>query len=52
MTMFELLTQTALADTDLLRKNDKMGDIFAIAREVDLHSRPEIDNGQTTSPDS
>ena len=36
MTMFELLTQTALAGTDLLRKNDKMGDIFTMAREVDF----------------
>ena len=36
MTMFELLHQTAVADTDLLRKNDKMGDSFAIAREVDF----------------
>jgi len=36
MTMFELLTQTALADTDLLRKNDAMGDTFTKAREVDF----------------
>ena len=36
MNMFELLHQTAVADTDLLRKNDKMGDIFTIAREVDF----------------
>ena len=36
MTMFELLTQTALADTDLLRKNNAMGDTFTIAREVDF----------------
>lgn len=36
MTMFELLTQTALADTDLLRKNDAMGDAFTVAREVDF----------------
>jgi hypothetical protein len=36
MTMFEMLTQTALADTDLLRKNDAMGDTFTIAREVDF----------------
>ena len=36
MTMFELLHQTAQADTDLLRKNDEMGDIFTIAREVDF----------------
>ena len=34
--MFELLTQTALADADLLRKNNKMGDNFSIAREVDF----------------
>jgi hypothetical protein len=36
MTMFELLHQTALADTDLLLKNDAMGDILTIAREVDF----------------
>lgn len=36
MNMFELLHQAALADTDLLRKNDAMGDIFTIAREVDF----------------
>jgi hypothetical protein len=36
MTMFELLTQTALADSDLLRKNDAMGDTFTITREVDF----------------
>ena len=36
MTMFELLHQNAHADTDLLRKNDKLGDIFTTAREVDF----------------
>jgi hypothetical protein len=36
MTMFELLQQNALADTDFLRKNDKLGDIFTAAREVDF----------------
>ena len=36
MTMFELLHHTALADTDLLRKNDELGDVFTIAREVDF----------------
>jgi Regulator of ribonuclease activity B len=36
MTMFDLLHDTALADTDLLRKNDKLGDVFTIAREVDF----------------
>lgn len=34
--MLELLTQNALADTDLLRQNDKLGDIFTTAREVDF----------------
>ena len=29
MTMFDLLHHTALADTDLLRKNNELGDIFA-----------------------
>ena len=36
MTMLELLHETALADTDLLRQNDKLGDIFTIVREVDF----------------
>lgn len=36
MTMFELLHQTAVSDTDLLRRNDELGDTFAIAREVDF----------------
>jgi hypothetical protein len=36
MTMFERLHDTALADTDLLRKNDKLGDIFTKARQVDF----------------
>ena len=36
MTMFELLHHTAVADTDLLRKNDELGDIFTTAREVDF----------------
>jgi len=36
MTMFELLHQDALSNTDLLRKNDELGDIFTIAREVDF----------------
>lgn len=36
MNIFELLHHTAVADTDLLRKNDEAGDIFTIAREVDF----------------
>ena len=36
MTIFELLHQTAVSDTDLLRQNDKLGDIFTVAREVDF----------------
>lgn len=36
MTMFDLLHDTALADTDLLRKNNELGDIFTTAREVDF----------------
>lgn len=36
MTMFELLHHTATSDADLLRKNDELGDNFAIAREVDF----------------
>jgi hypothetical protein len=34
--MFELLHHNALADTDLLRKNDELGDTFTTAREVDV----------------
>ena len=36
MTMFELLHQTAVADTDILRRNDELGDVFTTAREVDF----------------
>jgi len=36
MTIFELLHDNALADTDLLRKNDKLGDVFTTTREVDF----------------
>jgi len=36
MTLFDLLTQTAKADTDLLRKNDELGDVFSTPREVDF----------------
>jgi Regulator of ribonuclease activity B len=36
MTMFQLLHQNAVSDTDLLRKNDGLGDIFNITREVDF----------------
>lgn len=36
MTLFDLLTQTAKADTDLLRKNDGLGGVFGTPREVDF----------------
>ena len=36
MTMLELLHQNAVSDTELLRKNDELGDIFTLAREVDF----------------
>jgi hypothetical protein len=36
MTMFELLHNNAVADTDLLRKNDELGDVFTMFREVDF----------------
>ncbi len=36
MTMFDLLHETAISDTDLLRRNDELGDSFTIAREVDF----------------
>jgi hypothetical protein len=36
MTLFDLLTQTATTDTELLRKNDEFGDVFAAPREVDF----------------
>ena len=36
MTLFALLYQNAVADTDLLRKNDQLGDTFAVPRQVDF----------------
>lgn len=36
MTLFDLLTKTAEADTELLRKNDTLGDVFATPRAVDF----------------
>ena len=36
MTMLELLHDTAVADTDLLRKNDELGDEFTVVRQVDF----------------
>jgi hypothetical protein len=36
MSLFDLLTETAIADTDLLRKNDSIGDVFSTSREVDF----------------
>jgi hypothetical protein len=36
MTMFDHLHHNALGDEELLRKNDKLGDVFTIAREVDF----------------
>ena len=36
MTMFDLLTETAKADTELLRSSDELGDVFATPREVDF----------------
>ena len=36
MTIFDLLHDNALADTDLLRTNDKQGDVFTTPREVDF----------------
>lgn len=35
-TVFDLLHENALADNDLLRKNDAMGDVFSISRDVDF----------------
>ena len=35
MTLFDLLTQTAISDTDLLRKSNELGDVFATPREVE-----------------
>ena len=34
--MLDLLRDNAIADTDLLRQNDRLGDIFTVAREVDF----------------
>ena len=36
MTLFDLLTETAKADTELLRTSDRLGDVFSTAREVDF----------------
>jgi hypothetical protein len=36
MTLFDLLTETAKTDTELLRANDKLGDVFTASREVDF----------------
>jgi hypothetical protein len=36
MAMFDLLTETAKSDTELLRSNDGLGDAFAKPREVDF----------------
>lgn len=34
--MLDLLTETAAADTELLRSNDELGDDFAAPRDVDF----------------
>ena len=36
MTVFDLLHENALADNELLTKNDFHGDVFSIARDVDF----------------
>ena len=36
MSIFESLHDNVVADTDLLRKNDELGDVFTIARQVDF----------------
>ncbi len=36
MTMFDLLHQNAVSDTELLRQSDELGDIFTRTREVDF----------------
>jgi len=36
MTLFDLLAHTAQLDTDLLRKNDSLGDMFTTPREVNF----------------
>ena len=47
MTIFELLHDNAVADTDLLRKSDSLGDVFTTAREVDFAF--ETTDGQRAS---
>jgi hypothetical protein len=43
----ELLMQTAEANEEVLAQNDKMGDVFAIPREVDFHLRaPDAERAQ------
>jgi hypothetical protein len=47
MTLIDLLTQTAIADTDLLRKSNELGDAFAAPREVDFaFESAERDNAE------
>ncbi len=41
MTMFERLHENALADNDLLRQNDRAGDVFPTARDVDFGFKTE-----------
>jgi hypothetical protein len=36
MTLFDLLTQTAKADTELLRSHNKWSDVLSVPREVDF----------------
>jgi hypothetical protein len=52
MTVFELLTETAKADRDLLIKNDEAGDDFNKQREVDFSLRQAKESAQTTLPNS
>jgi hypothetical protein len=47
MTLFDLLTQTAISDTELLRTNNAFGDVFATPRQVDFaFESAERDNAE------
>ena len=44
-TVFDLLHENAVADTDLLRKKDALGDVFFMPRDVDFAFKtPEEEN--------
>jgi hypothetical protein len=50
MSLVETLLETARADTDLLVKNDRLGDDFAVPRDVDFILRtPDREKAETVA---